>query len=393
MRPELRDLPKYRLQPREGKILHESNRSWRSNTSGWATSLKFWRAGVSYTYDNNGNTATKVDSNGTTTYSWDYIDRLASVTLPGGGGTVTFKYDPFGRRIQKVSPTAGTTNYIYEGANVIEEVGATGTVLARYSQGPGVDQPLSDVVGGAAKFYDPDGLGSITSLADISGTLTDTYTTDSFGKTTASSGTARNPYRYTARDLDSETGLYYYRARYYEPSIGRFVSEDPAGFGGGINYYAYVKNDPVDFIDPTGLKCWQSSPWIEIPSLWGPNGPKPYLTMVDGVNWVRTGWKYSGLGIDKTHCICEWVASHTRVRKFYRLTVTEQAQFTCDCPASTEYRTRERTKEYEIDGPGVEIWPSQHGTSTGPTFQLSDKVGMHPVNKDNVICGCLPPAP
>lgn len=204
--------------------------------------------------NSNGNTATKVDSNGTTTYSWDYIDRLASVTLPGTGGTVTFKYDPFGRRIQKVS-TTGTTNYLYDGANSIEELDATGTVLARYSQGPGVDQPLSDVVGGAAKFYDPDGLGSITSLADISGTLTDTYTTDSFGKTTASSGTARNPYRYTARDFDPETGLFYYRARYYDPQVGRFISEDPIGFKGGINFYAYVFNNPLLFRDPTGRAC------------------------------------------------------------------------------------------------------------------------------------------
>ncbi len=143
-------------------------------------------------------------------------------------------------------------NYLYDGANVIEEVDGTGTVLARYSQGPGVDQPLDVFTGGATKYYDADGLGSITSLADISGSLTDTYTTDTFGKTTASSGTTRNPFRYTARDLDSETGLMYYRARYYDPQTGRFVSEDPIGFDAGINFYAYVKNSPVNLVDPTG---------------------------------------------------------------------------------------------------------------------------------------------
>jgi RHS repeat-associated protein len=207
---------------------------------------------TTYTYDKNGNTSTKVDSSGTTTYAWDYENRLTSLTLPGSGGTVTYKYDPFGRRTQKVGPS-GTTNYIYDGANVIEEVDGTGTVLARYSQGPGIDQPLSDVVSGVAKYYDADGLGSVTSLADISGSLTDTYTTDSFGKTTASSGTTRNPYRYTARDLDSETGLYYYRARYYDPQGGRFANEDPTGFEGGINLYSYVANNPVVRVDPTGL--------------------------------------------------------------------------------------------------------------------------------------------
>ncbi len=159
-----------------------------------------------------------VDSNGTTTYSWDYENRLTSVALPGTGGTITFKYDPFGRRTQKVSPT-GTTNYLYDGANSIEEVDGNGNVLARYSQGAGVDQPLSDVVGGLAKFYKADGLGSITSLADISGSPTDTYVTDSFGKTTNSTGTTRNPYRYTARDLDSETGLYLATATFICPLL------------------------------------------------------------------------------------------------------------------------------------------------------------------------------
>jgi RHS repeat-associated protein len=64
----------------------------------------------------------------------------------------------------------------------------------------------------------------------------------------------RNPFRYTARELDSETGLYYYRARYYEPSIGRFLSEDPLRFGGGAHFFKYAKNIPVDLVDPYGLK-------------------------------------------------------------------------------------------------------------------------------------------
>ena len=210
---------------------------------------------TTYTYDNNGNTATKTDSSGTTTYAWDYENRLTSAALPGSGGTVSFKYDPFGRRIQKVSPS-GTTNYLYDGANAIEEVDGSGAVLARYAQGAGIDQPLDVLTGGATKYYDADGLGSITSLTDISGSVTDTNTTDSFGKTTASSGTTRNPYRYTARDLDSETGLYYYRARYYDPATGRFISEDPIKFSGGINFYSYVGNNPVLWKDPLGLIKW-----------------------------------------------------------------------------------------------------------------------------------------
>ncbi len=120
-------------------------------------------------------------------------------------------------------------------------------------QGPIVDEPLDSATAPGTRYYDADGLGSITSIGDISGSLTDTYTTDSFGKPTASTGTTRNPYRYTARDFDPETGLFYYRARYYDPQIGRFISEDPTGFEAGANFYDYVQNNPTDLSDPAGL--------------------------------------------------------------------------------------------------------------------------------------------
>src|SRR5689334_16709507 len=83
--------------------------------------------------DSNGNTVTKVDSTGTTNYAWDFENRLASVTLPGSGGTVSFKYDPFGRRIYKSS--SGTSIYAYDGDNLVEETNSSGNVVARYSQG------------------------------------------------------------------------------------------------------------------------------------------------------------------------------------------------------------------------------------------------------------------
>lgn len=188
---------------------------------------------------------------GTTTYAWDYENRLTSVTLPDQS-QVTFKYDPFGRRIQKVS-MAGTTNYAYDGANVVEEVDGLGTVIARYAQGAGIDEPLDESTGGATSFYAADGLGSITSLASGGGALTDTYVRDAFGNSTTSTGTTRNPYRYTGRDFDSETGLYYYRARYYDSSTGRFISEDEIGNDEGLDLYVYVKNSSLNYRDPTGF--------------------------------------------------------------------------------------------------------------------------------------------
>ena len=125
--------------------------------------------------------------------------------------------------------------------------------VARYTQGLGIDEPLVMYRGGLSYYYNADGLGSITSLTNASGTIAATYTYDSFGKLTASTGTVTNPFRYTGREYGTDTGLYYYRARYYDSNAGRFISEDPIGFGGnGVNFYAYVLNDPTGLVDPSG---------------------------------------------------------------------------------------------------------------------------------------------
>ena len=209
---------------------------------------------ATYAYDNNGNTVSKTTTAGTTSYTWDFENRLASVTLPGTGGTVNFKYDPFGRRIEKVAPTSGTTVYAYDGANVTEELGGGGNLLAHYTQGAGIDEPLAMTATGRTYFSHADGLGSITSLTGGSGQLANSYVYDSFGNLTASTGTITNPFQYTGREFDSETGLYYYRARHYDLSIGRFLSEDPIRFAGSSSFYLYTQNRPVNATDPTGLK-------------------------------------------------------------------------------------------------------------------------------------------
>jgi RHS repeat-associated protein len=201
-------------------------------------------------YDANGNTLS--DPSGKQ-YTWDFENRLTQVVVPGTG-TVAFKYDPFGRRIQK-SSALGTTNYLYDGPNVIEELDNVGTALARYTQSPGTDKPLAASRSGTTISYQGDGLSSATSLSNLAGSLANTYTYDSFGNPTASTGTLPNPFRYTAREFDAETGVYYYRARYYDPQIGRFISEDPLELdGGNINFYAYVVNNPVLLTDPIGLR-------------------------------------------------------------------------------------------------------------------------------------------
>ncbi|HXJ87330.1 MAG TPA: RHS repeat-associated core domain-containing protein [Candidatus Binatia bacterium] len=147
----------------------------------------------------------------------------------------------------------GTTNYLYDGANSLEELDNAGNVLARYAATTGVDEPLSELRASTSSYYQQDGLGSVTSLSIESGALPNTYTFDSFGKLNSSVGSLVNPFQYTGRDSDQETGLDYYRARYYDPEVGRFISEDPIGFDSGTNFYSYVSNSPIGLVDPFGL--------------------------------------------------------------------------------------------------------------------------------------------
>jgi RHS repeat-associated protein len=191
-----------------------------------------------------------VDTTGTAQYFWDFENRMTSVTLPGSGGTVTFKHDPFGRRIYKSSSSA-TSVY---GDNLVEETNATGAVVARYAQTQSVDEPLAMLRSSTTSYYHSDGLGTITSLSNAAGALAQTYGYDSFGKQTTSSGSLTNPFQYTGREFDTESNVYYMRARYFDPSTGRFLSEDPIGFPMGDNFYVYVGNSPQQMIGPTGTE-------------------------------------------------------------------------------------------------------------------------------------------
>src|SRR5438046_1800512 len=120
------------------------------------------------------------------------------------GSGVTFKYDPFGRRIYK-STASGTSIFAYDGQQLLEEVNSAGAVVLRYTQGEGDDEPLATLQGTTTYYYQADGLGSITSLSNSSGSIAATYTYGAFGNVTASTGGVTNAFRYTGRDLDQET--------------------------------------------------------------------------------------------------------------------------------------------------------------------------------------------
>ncbi|OQW45417.1 MAG: hypothetical protein A4C66_01545 [Nitrospira sp. HN-bin3] len=200
------------------------------------------------TYDLNGNLATSTEAGVTTTYTWNARNQLTGISRTGLTASLT--YDSFGRRTGKTI-NGTTTNFLYDGLNPVQEKNG-GTVTANVLTGLGIDEffTRTDSVGVRALL--PDALGSTIALGDNTGALQTQYTYEPFGITTQTGAASTSSYKYTGRE-DDETGLYYYRARYYEPRFQRFIAEDPIGFhGGDVNLYGYVGNNPILRTDPSG---------------------------------------------------------------------------------------------------------------------------------------------
>ncbi|MFQ5857791.1 MAG: RHS repeat domain-containing protein [Anaerolineae bacterium] len=178
-----------------------------------------------FSYDANGNLVEQISkANGDrTVYTYNVENQLIRVekfTVPGGVSPVTtaaYRYDSLGRRITKEVTQAGTTvvtRYVYDNEDILLEFDGSNLLQARYTHGPGIDEPLIMLRGGQSFFYHADGLGSIWDLTDTAGTAIRSYTYDSFGQIVAQTGTLINPYTYTAREFDPETGLLYYRTKH-----------------------------------------------------------------------------------------------------------------------------------------------------------------------------------
>jgi RHS repeat-associated protein len=206
--------------------------------------------------DPNGNLTSKTEGNDTWTYEWDAENQLTRV-LKNGVEQARYAYDPIGRRVERVAG-GNTTGWTYDGVNVVRQI--TGSTTAKYIHGPATDEPLAQEDGaGALTYFHTDALGSVIRTTGSAGAVLTTRQYDALGKLELD---ATSGYAFTGREWDSAVGLYYYRARYYDPKIGRFVSEDPIGFkGGGPNFYSYVRNNPVNATDPTGLaECCTDCP-------------------------------------------------------------------------------------------------------------------------------------
>ena len=203
---------------------------------------------LTYGYDDNGNAVSRGDGTDAVAYGYDYDKRLVSA------GSVGYAYDADGIRVSSVSD-GSVTNYAVDRnrqyAQVLEEKGDAGSVS--YVHG---DDLISRKQDGEVRYYVYDGHGSVRHLTDADGTVTDSYIYDAFGNLRDHLGNSDNRYLYAGEQYDADAGLYYLRARYYDPGSGRFLTHDP--YPGNpdepvtLHRYLYGNANPVSYVDPSG---------------------------------------------------------------------------------------------------------------------------------------------
>ena len=224
--------------------------------------------GSALSYDANGNLRADEYLN----FSYDQENRLIQVVRNSDDTIVgQYSYDALGRRVQKIANPAGVPSTIlnfYDEARIIEEQNAFGVIQATYIYGNYVDEVLTMNRAGQTYYYHPNALFSVEALTDSTGTPVERYAYDAYGLVTVTDGLGNpvppnawgtphsafaNPYVFTGRQLDEETGLLFYRVRYNDSGKGRFLQRDPLQYAGGMNLYEYVMDNPVESVDPSGL--------------------------------------------------------------------------------------------------------------------------------------------
>ena len=223
--------------------------------------------------------------------TWNGQYQLTATTT-NGVAAEQYGYDALGRRIWTAS--GGVTTYsVYDGAQVIADVTSGGALLRSYTWGPGIDNLLALTVhtGATARTYYAikDHLGSVHALVDASGNVVEQYRSDAWGRTTVFDGVGHplaqsaigNRYVWQGRETSGATGLYYFRARWYDPVWGRWLSNDPIGISGGLNQYVFCANNPVNFTDPFGQRDVNVYVWNARGIIINPSGSAGHIMVTE----------------------------------------------------------------------------------------------------------------
>ncbi|HZD53807.1 MAG TPA: RHS repeat-associated core domain-containing protein, partial [Woeseiaceae bacterium] len=200
--------------------------------------------GVSFAYDARGN----LTSDGVNTYGYDADNRLVS-----GSGGLSLAYDAVGRLYKEDSSSLPATRFLYDGADLIAEYNASGTLQRRFVYGAGAGAPLVWYEGQGTsdrRWLLADERGSVLAVTSGSGSATVINRYDEYGQPSAGN---LGRFQYTGQAWSEAAQAYYYKARFYAPEHGRFLQSDPIGYSAGLNLYAYVGHDPVNAIDPSGM--------------------------------------------------------------------------------------------------------------------------------------------
>jgi RHS repeat-associated protein len=212
-----------------------------------------------YEYDHEGNRTkrTEAATGNVTEYLWDYHNRLTGVVFKDAAGVVQksieYIYDVNNQRIGKKIDGMVTERYVLDRNQIALVFNGQGVQKSRYLYGTQVDQVLAEESGTQVRWFLADHQGTVKDMTDNAGTVIDHITYDSFGRIVSQTNPIELRFAYTGREWDGETGQYYYRARYYDPADGRFISEDPIGFDGeDDNFNRYVGNNSVNLVDPEG---------------------------------------------------------------------------------------------------------------------------------------------